>query len=115
MSILVSTLGSGKKTWGHVARLINEENWDDIYLITDEWGKEKFTPTKNVKWIIVNYNMGFDLLSDTIKKELPNDKKYTINFISGNSKEHMALVNVIRKKDKNFKLTILTKNGLSFY
>jgi hypothetical protein len=113
--ILVCVLGSGKGSWGHIIRLITNGEWKDIYLISNEWGKEKFAPTKEVSWIMINNNMGFELMYNTIKESVPDGKKISLNTISGDGKIHMATIRVVREKDPNFKLAILTKEGLNLY
>ena len=115
MSTLLCVLGIGKGSWGHLLRLINDYKWDNVYVISNEWGKEKFTPAKEVNWIIINTNMGFDLMSDTIYNGLPNVKKISLNILSGDGKIHMATINALNKKLDNFKLAILTKDGLKEY
>ncbi len=113
--ILICVLGSGKGSWGHITRLVTDGTWDSIYIITNEWGKEKFAPTKEINWIIINENMGFDLMTDTITKALPKSKEIAVNFISGAGKLHMALVKALKQDYNNYKITILTKDGLRFY
>jgi hypothetical protein len=115
MSTLICVLGSGKGSWGHITRLISDGNWKSIYLISNDWGKEKFNPNKTVNWITINTNMGFDLMAKTIKDSLPNDSDIVTNFLSGDGKVHMATVQALREKYSNFKLAILTKDGLQYY
>lgn len=116
METLVCVLGSGKGSWGHITRLISDGGWKNIYLISNEWGKEKFAPTKEINWIIINTNMGFDLMKKTIQDKLPNNQEIAFNFLSGDGKVHMAALQAIREKyDDKYKLTILTKEGLKFY
>ena len=43
MSELIACLSTGKGTWGHVGRIVQEEQWTKILLITNEYGKENFT------------------------------------------------------------------------
>ena len=42
MTELIACLSTGKGTWGHVARLMQDQEWDKIYLITNDYGKENF-------------------------------------------------------------------------
>jgi len=112
---LICNLSSGKGSWGHVARLMNEYDWDKIILITNDWCKQNFAPTKEVSWIMINKNMGYDLMQKTILDALPDADEVAYNMISGEGKEHMATLQAIRDKYKTYKLTILTKDGLKFY
>jgi len=115
MTLLICVLGSGKGSWGHITRLISDGKWEKIYLVSNDWGKEKFAPTKDINWIIINNNMGFELMKETIKTALPNSKDVALNFISGDGKVHMACVLAMKEKYSDYKLTILTKDGLKFY
>ncbi len=112
--VLVAVLGVGKGSWGHVARLIAEEEWDKIILIGNEWGKENFSPAKEVDWIIVNNRAGFEVIKNTIKESLP-DEEIIVSLISGSGKEHMALVAALKEANKSFKVVVLTGEGTKYY
>ena len=114
---LLAVLGIGKGTWGHIARLINEEEWDKILIVGNDWGKENFAPAKEnpekakeIDWIIVNNRAGFKILKDTIKEKLPDVDEICVSLISGSGKEHIALLAALRETKKEFKLVILSKN-----
>ena len=115
MTVLVCVLGSGKGSWGHITRLISDGEWSKIYVVTNEWGKEKFAPTKEVEWILINTNMGYDLMSKTIGDGLESAEDIAVNFLSGDGKVHMATIHAMNQKYKSYKLAILTKDGLQFY
>ena len=117
---LLAVLGIGKGTWGHIARLITEEEWDKILLVGNEWGKENFSPfkkgsegtpspEKELDWILVNNRVGFSILKDTIKEKLPDVDEICVSLISGSGKEHIALLAALRESSKKFKLVILSK------
>ncbi|MFH1587407.1 MAG: hypothetical protein ABID38_06115 [Candidatus Diapherotrites archaeon] len=111
---LIAVLGIGKGSWGHVARLISEEEWDRILLISNEWGKEKFTPAKECEWILVNNRAGFDIIKEEIKKNLPGEG-VVLSLISGSGKEHMALLSALKENKTDFELVILTGDGTKYY
>ena len=111
---LIAVLGIGKGTWGHVARLISEEEWDKILIIGNEWGQENFSPAKEVDWILVNNRSGFDTIKDAIKERLP-ELEINLSLISGSGKEHMAALAALREAGKEFKLIILTGEGTKTY
>ena len=113
-NVFIATLGVGKGTWGHVGRLISEEDWDRIILISNEWGKENFTPAKEVDWVIINVNAGFEVLKNTIKEQLPSGD-LCVNVTSGSGKEHMALLAALRESNSNFKVVTLTGEGTKYY
>lgn len=111
---LLAVLGVGKGTWGHVARLISEETWDKILLVSNEWGKENFSPAKECDWIMVNNRAGFEIIKDEIKNRLP-EKELVISLISGSGKEHMAVLAAIKEKKSDFQIVILTGEGTKYY
>lgn len=110
----VATLGKGRGTWGHVARLIQEEEWDYILLVSNEFCQENFTPGKDVSWVLVNSRVGFEALKDTIKEKLPEDG-IIISLVSGIGKEHMALVAALKEAGKDFQIVTLTGDGTKYY
>ena len=111
---LMAVLGVGKGTWGHVARLISEEEWERILLISNEWGKENFAPVKEAEWIIVNNRSGFEVIKDEIKNNLPGNE-IVLSLISGSGKEHMAVLAALKDKKSDFQIVILTGEGTKYY
>ena len=112
---LIAVLGIGKGTWGHVARLIAEQEWDRILLISNEWGQENFQPSKEAEWIIVNNRAGFDILKESIKEKLPDNIDLAVSLISGSGKEHIALLAAIKEKGLPYTLIILTGEGMKSF
>ena len=111
---LLAVLGVGKGTWGHVARLISEESWDKILLVSNEWGKENFSPAKECDWIMVNNRAGFDIIKGEIKNRLP-EKDIVVSLISGSGKEHMAVLAALKEGKSDFQIVILTGEGTKYY
>ena len=111
---LIAILGIGKGTWGHVNRLISEEEWEKILLISNDWGKENFSSAKDAEWIMVNNRSGFEVIKDAIKEKLP-DNEICVSLISGSGKEHMALLAALKEAGKDYKLVILTGDGTKYY
>lgn len=115
MSTLIACLSTGKGTWGHVSRLIEDENWDKVILITNEYGKENFNKNDKTELIPVNMNSGLKELRDEIQNQLKDkikDTEVAINFVSGTGREHMALVSAILKLGLGIRLIALTKDGI---
>jgi hypothetical protein len=104
----------GKGTWGHVARLIAGEEWKDILLISNDWVKENFSPSKECNWILVNNRAGFETIKETIKEKLP-EGELAVSLISGSGKEHIALLSALREKHKEFGLVIITGEGVKYF
>ena len=114
MAELVACLSIGKGTWGHVNRLIQENKWDHVILITNEYGKENFTKDEKTEFIVVNSNQGLKELRDEIYNKLKEKIKETeigVNFISGSGKEHMTLISSLLKLGVGLRFMALTKDG----
>ena len=115
MTSLIACLSSGKGTWGHVARLISDQEWANIFLITNEFGKENFKPEKPVEYILINSNRLLPDLIDDIKKQLETkikDIEVAVNLISGSGKEHMAILSALLKLGVGIRLIALTSEGI---
>lgn len=115
MTTLVACLSSGKGTWGHIGRLIADYDWKKIILITNDFGKENFTPEKPSEFIIVDSMQGLKELRNAIGQGLKDkisDTEVAVNVISGTGKEHMAIISAILKMGLGIRLIALTKDGV---
>lgn len=115
MAELIACLSTGKGTWGHVGRLIQDNSWDRIILITNDYGKENFTKNEKTEFMVINASQGLKELRDEILNKLKEKIKGTevgINFISGSGKEHMALIGAVLKLGVGIRLIALTKDGM---
>lgn len=112
--IFVATLGMGKGTWGHVARIVQEHDWDKILLIGTDFTKQNFKLSKQCEWLIINPRSGFETLKDGIKNAIPEGTIY-VSLISGSGREHTALLSALRELNRDFKIVVLTGTGLKQY
>jgi len=115
MTDLIACLSTGKGTWAHVSKLIEEQDWDNIFLITNEFGKENFQPKKPVQYILINLNRYLSELVEDIKaqlKEKLNPLDIAVNLISGSGKEHMAVISALLKLGAGIRLITLTPRGI---
>ncbi len=115
MTDLVACLSTGKGTWTHVKEVISGCEWENIFLITNEFGKEKFKSGKKIELIIVDSNKPLLELVEDIKKELKDRVSGTevaLNLVSGTGKEHMAILSAVLKLGLGVRLVALTKDGL---
>lgn len=110
----IATLGVGKGTWGHVSRILSEQEYDKVFLIATEWVKENFKLAKDVEWILINNRAGFEFIKDEIKSKLP-DSELAVSLVSGSGKEHMALLTAIKEKSLSYSLVTLTGDGIKYY
>ena len=112
---LVACLSTGKGTWGHVARLIADKEWGNIYLVSNDFGKENFTPAKKSNFVIIDAGRGTEELRDDIKNQLNGFLKGTevgVNLVSGTGKEHMAILSALLQLGFGIRLVALTKDGI---
>ncbi|MBW3015352.1 hypothetical protein KY330_02945 [Candidatus Woesearchaeota archaeon] len=118
MTSLVVCLGIGKGTWPHVARVIQEQDWEKIIIITDELGKEKFTTQKQgmTEFIVIDQDKKIPELIAQIQSSLKNkilDTEVALNFVSGTGKEHMATLAALLKLGLGIRLISYTEeNGV---
>ena len=114
MADLIAVLSTGKGTWGHVNGMINGEEWNKIYLLTNDFGKEKFKANDKTELIVLNFNGKVEDLSKEMEEKL-KDKvsgEVGVNFISGAGKEHMALISALMKLGVGFRLLVSTMDGV---
>lgn len=115
MTQLIACLSTGKGTWGHVSRLIEDGKWDSVLLITNDYGKENFNKNEKTELIALNLEQGLRELREEMKKELKTRIKGTevaVNFISGTGREHMAMVSALLQLGVGIRLIALTKDGI---
>ena len=70
MADLLAFLSIGKGSWTQVNSLINSEDWDKIYLITNDFGKEKFKSNDKTELIVCNLQAEPEELSKELQKKL---------------------------------------------
>lgn len=115
MTDLVACLSSGEKSWAHVDRLIKEQDWKKVFLITNDFGKKNFKPDKEAEFIEVDFQKPvFELIED-IRRGLNGrltDLEVALNIVSGNGKEHMAILSALLKLGVGVRLMAVTKEGV---
>ncbi len=114
MTDLIACVSSGKGTWGHVARLIEGESWEKVFLVTDEFGAGKFQKSEKTHFIVIDPDKGLKELREDIKAQLKDATSYevAVNLVSGMGKEHMALISAVIQLGLAFRLVALTKDGI---
>ncbi len=115
MTDLVACLSSGEKSWAHVARLIKEQDWKKVFVITNDYGKKNFKAEKKLEFIVVDFQKPvFELIED-IRKGLKGkitDFEVALNIVSGSGKEHMAILSALLKLGIGIRLMAVTKDGV---
>ncbi len=100
MGILIALVSSGKGTWSQVSNLINNVEWDGVYLICNDFAYENFDINPNkalkLKFNEKDLQSSFDSLSKFFKKEI-NDFEVALNISSGTGMEHMVVLSAVLK------------------
>ena len=112
---LVATLGAGRGTWGHVARVVDGMEWSKVYLITNEFSKDKFKTEKKFEMIPINIEKPISEMAEEIKKALNGritDLEVALNIVSGEGREHMAVISALLQLGLGIRLVALTKEGV---
>ena len=115
MTDLVACLSAGEKSWAHVARLINDVDWKNVFLVTNDFGKNNFKADRKVEFIVVDFQKPvFELIENIIKglKGKITDLEVALNIVSGSGKEHMAILSALLKLGVGVRLMAVTKDGI---
>ena len=115
MTSLITCLSTGKGTWLKVMDTIRINDWDNIFLITNEFGKEKFRSQKPSEFILTDSASDVKILKDQIKENLRGkikDFEVAVNIDSGSGKEHMALISALIQLGLSIRFVTVENNQL---
>jgi len=115
MTDLIINISTGKGTWQHASEVIKKENWSKIFIITNDFGKEKFTTDKSHEFILIDTNRDIKEIREEIIKNLKEkikDTEVALNLYSGTGKEHMAILSAILKLGLSLRIIIPTKDNI---
>ena len=93
MTDLIACLSTGKGTWQEVQEVIKAENWERVFLITNDFGKENYKG--EAEMILINPFSDVESIRSSIVKQFYGKKlsfEVGVNLSSGSGKEHMALI-----------------------
>lgn len=104
--MLIALLSSGKGTWGHVARLL--EGYERVQLLTNAFGKERFTAEGDVTLHDVLEDRDPAVLKrhivEALTPALEGELEVDLNLASGSGAEHMATIAALFELGVGFKL-----------
>jgi len=112
MTSLIAALSTGKGTWAQVSQLMNANDWDSIFLVTNDFGKEKFTHSKAFTTIVIQRDI--TSMIATIGAALKGkilDTEIAVNLTSGNGNEHMAILSAVLKSGLGLRLVVAEDEG----
>jgi len=113
MTDLVACLTNQKGISEHVKRVVEDVEWENIYIFTAEDVSIKFG--KKVEIVRLDLGKTISELSGFIRERLDgklNDLEVAVNVVGGSGKEHMALISAILKLGFGVRLVALTPNGV---
>jgi hypothetical protein len=112
MTYLIAMLGTGKGTWAQVSALIRQGGFERVILITNQFGKEHFTPAQNTTLVTANLEAPLPILRDELIAALTPllanllDTDVALNVVSGEGTQHMALLAAILRLGLGIRLVI---------
>jgi len=115
MTSLIALLSTGKGSWLYVMQLINSQKFEKIFLITNQFGKEKFTPTEKTELVVVNLKSDAKTIMEAILKQLKgkiSDTEVALNLTSGTGTEHMAVLSACLHLGVGVRLVEVTDRGI---
>jgi hypothetical protein len=100
---------------------MNAEQWDKVFLVTNEFGKENFSKRvktdKPVEYIVLDFDKEIPDLIASIIKSIDgkiSDFEVALSIISGEGKEHTAVISALIKAGLSFRLVALDSSGKVF-
>ncbi len=116
MKTFLGILSTGKGTWGQVAHIIDNVEYDKVYLISNEWAQDKFNCTKPINWIIIDPRKGLSEIMADLENQIPVDaKEIDLNIHSGSGKEHSAVLALLLQKKVKFNVITINAQGIVKY
>lgn len=118
MGVLIACLTTGKGTWNEVSEVIDSADWKKIYIITNDFGKEKFSHKKELNYVVINLLEPVEIIRDKIINDLLGLKKeigfndIAINFSSGAGKEHAAILSALLKLGTSIRVVVAKNKEL---
>ena len=106
MTQLIATIGVGKGTWNEVQSVVQSEQWSEVIIITNEFGKEKFSANEHTTFVIVNEEQSLETLTKDIEaqmKEKVKDLEVGVTIISGTGKMHTAVLQALMNNGVGFR------------
>ncbi|MFA5485183.1 MAG: hypothetical protein WC260_02985 [Candidatus Pacearchaeota archaeon] len=112
---LVALLSTGKGSWGQVAGLIKQGEWEKIIIIGTSFAKDFKIPGIPFDFIEFDSEKGLLQLKKDFEKKLEgkfSGLEVGLSIASGNGKEHMALLSALLSIPVGVRFVALTKTGV---
>jgi len=105
----------GKPAWEHTFRVIDNQEWSNIYVLCNKEGKNNYKPKKKANFILIDKTKTTEELRNYLQsyfKDKIKDFEVAVNMISGDGKEHTALLSALIKLGVGIRLVVLTREGI---
>jgi len=105
----------GKPTWEHAFRVIDNQEWENIHILCNKEGKNNYKSKKKANFILLDKTKTTEELRDFLLNYFKDKIKgfdVAINMISGDGKEHTALLSALIKLGLGIRIVVLTKEGI---
>ncbi len=114
MTSLVACLGAGRGTWAEVRKLIESESWEKVFLVTNAFGREKFT-AESAEFIVVDDFQSPQALAAIIISQLKGkarDTEVALNISSGSGNVHMAILSALLRLGFGIRLVSVANDAV---
>ena len=111
---LIALLSTGKGTWGQVAGLMDNGDWEKVIILGDDFAKQ-FTHKTEFEFIKIDLNKKLKELRDEFLINLKgkiNGTEVALSIASGDGKQHMALISALLNMPVGVRFAALTKDGV---
>ena len=115
MTNLIALLSCGKGTVAHVAKVIEGQEWEHVYLLKTSEFQGEIPKKENVEIITIDTGKMLPEIIQDIKKSLSGKVSITetaVNIISGDGKEHMALLSALLSLGAGIRFVAFTREGV---
>jgi hypothetical protein len=115
MTSLIACLSTGKGTWSQVLALLKRDEWEKVFLVTNQFGKEHFKSDRPVELIVIDENKSIPELVSDIRLGISgkiSDFEVAVNLVSGTGKEHMAVLSAVLKEGFAIRLVSADERGI---
>ncbi|MEK6961540.1 MAG: hypothetical protein AABX47_10315 [Nanoarchaeota archaeon] len=116
MTDLVAVVSSGAGTAKHVERVAFEMNWGKVMLVVPVASEAPFPLRANMELVKVDFSQPMGAVVENLVTHLKpkiSGTEVGLNMISGDGKEHMAVLSAVLKCGVGFRLIALTKDGVT--
>ena len=114
MTILIACLLTGKGTWSEVTKLVQNADWEHVYLVTNGFGQQNYVPQKKDKTtlLVINEDADVQAIIGTLQPAFASlFGEAAVNMSSGSGKVHMALLSALLKSGAGIRFVIPTEQS----